>query len=75
MVVGLRAGDREDKPRDTSTWEWTCYNIVNDSIHQVFFLNEEDFLQEISTLASELSSIGSNLDPAINCHPGVLQAG
>ena len=27
------------------------------------------------TLASKLSRLGSNPDPAINCHPGVSQAG
>ena len=30
---------------------------------------------EVCTLPSELSSLGSNPDPAINCHPGVSQAG
>ena len=30
---------------------------------------------EMCTFASELSSLGLNLEPAINCHPGVLQAG
>ena len=27
------------------------------------------------TIASELSSLGSNLDPAMNCHPGISHAG
>ena len=31
--------------------------------------------QEVCALASELSSLGLNPDPAINCHPGVSHAG
>ena len=30
---------------------------------------------EVCTLISKLSSLGLNPDPAINCHPGVPQAG
>ena len=30
---------------------------------------------EICTFTSKLSSLGSNPNPAINCHPGVSQAG
>ena len=30
---------------------------------------------EVRTLSSELSSLGLNPGPAINCHPGVLQEG
>ena len=30
---------------------------------------------KVCILTSELSSLGSNLYPAINCHPGIAQAG
>ena len=32
-------------------------------------------VQEVCTQDSELSSLGLNPDPAINCHPGVSRAG
>ena len=31
--------------------------------------------QEVDTLTCKLSNLGSNLDPAINCHPSVSQVG
>ena len=33
-----------------------------------------DPILKICALAIELSSLGLNLDPAINCHPGVARA-
>ena len=52
-----------------------------DRIVEVFIWHGHDGLGwednlEMGTLASELSSsLGLNVDPAINCHSGVSQAG
>ena len=53
---------------------WTKAMVVFYWLHDICRLSWQDGL-EVRTLASKLSSLGLNPDPAMNCHPDVSQAG
>ena len=60
----------------TSLHDNTHNHKANMTIHSRDMIGRDDRPNlEICTLATELSSLCLNLDSAVNCHPGVSQAG
>ena len=62
-----------------ATSNWTPVSILNLDVRSGMFKRQKGIffkdILKVCAFPSELCSLGFNIDPAINCHPGISHAG